>query len=331
VSIFFDVNAAQFAGFNNWKIIDLESGGAVLTFDKRVSSPLDLGFFMPGEGRLYKITPAVIDGGILVADEIIDENVTITDTIFTDGYNLTSEAGSTVTFDTNGMIIAEGGNFICGDVSGSGVNLVGAGEWKGIKLNGCDTVKINKTNIEDIKDSSYAVDMYNCKNVEMKHNTFTLDNAGAVRGSYVFSLGFFTPAIVLYDNSVDIGPNTMPVFNFNANSASSFPVIIDNCVLTAPSSSSSSAISITNITGGVIKNSDITGYNTSVLALSSSMDFYNNTNISSTTDCILSGSSGSTLGLRPSAGKFTGGENFFSTSHRSEEHTSELQSRENLV
>src|SRR5690606_7807408 len=94
-----------------------------------------------------------------------------------------------------------------------------------------------------------------------------------------------------------------------------FPVIIDNCVLNAPSTSSSSAINIINITGGVIKNNDITGYNTSVLALSSSMDFYNNTIISSTTDCILSGSSGSTLGLRPSAGKFTGGENFFSTSH----------------
>src|SRR5690606_21151931 len=42
---------------------------------------------------------------------------------------------------------------------------------------------------------------------------------------------------------------------------------------------------------------------------------YNNTIVSSTSDCILSGSSGTTLGLRPNGGKFTGGENFFSTSH----------------
>lgn len=298
----------------NWKLVDLDTGVPIV-FSK-LGGLVDLGDYMPGEGKLFKMVPVPVGGGTLVDDEVISDDMIITDSVFTDGFNLTIEDGSTITFDTNGVIIAEGGNFTCGDISGTqGVDLLGTGEWNGIKLNACDTVKIYNTNIEDIKDSAYAIDMYNCKNVEMEGNTFTLDNSGAVRGSYVFTFGYFTPTIVLYYNTVNIGANTLPVFNFNANSASSFPVIIDECDMNAPSSSSSSAISITNISGGVIKNNDITGYNTSVLALSSAMDFYNNIISSSTSDCILSGSSGSTLGLKENGGKFTGGENYFSTSH----------------
>ena len=308
--------SAELGGPVNWKLYDLENGALVTTFNSQSTGLIDLGDFMPGQGKLYRMVPVIHDGGTLVADEVINDDALILDTVWTDGFNLTIEEGQTITFDTNGVIVAEGGNFICGDISGTqGVDLLGTSEWNGIKLIGCDTVKVYNTTIEAIKDSLYAIDMYNCRNVEMEGNVFTLDNSGAVRGSYVFTFGFFTPSIVLYDNTVNIGANILPVFNFNANSASSFPVIIDECDMNAPSSSLSSAISIINITGGVIKNNEITGYNTSVLALSSAMDFYNNIISSSTTDCILSGSSGSTLGLKETGGKGTGGENFFSTSH----------------
>jgi hypothetical protein len=317
---------SDLSGYRNWKLEEV-GGSQTIIFDvlnqgsngflALGDTENDLGWFKPGEGKLFRLAPVIFDGGMLVSDEVISEDAMISDTVWTDGFNLTIEDGSTITFDTNGVIVAQGGNFTCGDLSGShgGVDLIGTGEWNGIKLNGCDTVNIYNTSIEDIKDSSYALDMFNCKNVEMEGNTFTLDNSGAVRGSYIFSFEFFTPNIVLYDNTVNIGANTIPVFNFNANSASSFPVIIDDCDMNAPSSSSSSAISMTNISGGVIKNNDITGYNTSVLALSSAMDFYNNAITSSTNDCIISGSSGSTLGLKETGGKGTGGENFFSTSH----------------
>ncbi len=57
VRVIFHANSSFFANFNNWKIIDLLDDSTVLTFDKRTSSLLDLGWFMPGEGKLYKIVP----------------------------------------------------------------------------------------------------------------------------------------------------------------------------------------------------------------------------------------------------------------------------------
>ena len=197
-------------------------------------------------------------GGTLVADEVMDDDVIVGDTIFTDGFNLTIEEGTSLEFDTNGVIVAEGGNFICGDISGSSVNLTGTSEWNGITLIDCDTVKIYKTNIEDIKDSAYAIDMYNCDEIEMQYNTFTIDNSGAVRGSYTTTS--MNPLIVLFENTFDVSGNNIPILNFGASSSSSVPIIVDNCWFYAPTSSSSSAINITNISGAAIKNCEIKNY-----------------------------------------------------------------------
>lgn len=63
VRILFDANdITSFPNYNNWNIIDLQVEGdqKALTFDKRVTRNLDLGWYMPGEGRLYKIIPAKI-------------------------------------------------------------------------------------------------------------------------------------------------------------------------------------------------------------------------------------------------------------------------------
>ena len=57
IKIRFDADYSAFAGLTNWNIIDLETEQSVLTFDKTSSNLLDLGYFMPGEGKLYKIMP----------------------------------------------------------------------------------------------------------------------------------------------------------------------------------------------------------------------------------------------------------------------------------
>ncbi|MEI7484217.1 MAG: hypothetical protein WCK13_05850 [Ignavibacteriota bacterium] len=58
VRIRFDLNAAEFGGHTLWKIIDLETNSVVLTFSKSESKILDLGLYLPGQGKLYKIAPA---------------------------------------------------------------------------------------------------------------------------------------------------------------------------------------------------------------------------------------------------------------------------------
>ena len=62
VRVKFDANADEFSHFNNWKIIDLEDNSTVLTFDKRTTSNLDLGWIDPGQGKLYKVSPVMDEG-----------------------------------------------------------------------------------------------------------------------------------------------------------------------------------------------------------------------------------------------------------------------------
>jgi hypothetical protein len=59
--VFFDQNHPDFTGFNYWYVIDTEYPEAVVgVFDKSGYNPyVDLGWFNPGQGRLYKITPYI--------------------------------------------------------------------------------------------------------------------------------------------------------------------------------------------------------------------------------------------------------------------------------
>jgi hypothetical protein len=59
VRILFDANDSAFNGYNNWNIIDLETGTKILGIDKTKTENLDLGWYMPGEGKLYKIVPVL--------------------------------------------------------------------------------------------------------------------------------------------------------------------------------------------------------------------------------------------------------------------------------
>ncbi|MBS1494245.1 MAG: hypothetical protein JST55_12080 [Bacteroidetes bacterium] len=43
--------------YNNWKVIDLGTNTIVTTFDKRNIESIDLGWFNPGEGKLFKLEP----------------------------------------------------------------------------------------------------------------------------------------------------------------------------------------------------------------------------------------------------------------------------------
>jgi hypothetical protein len=75
VRVKFHANSSSFANFNNWRIINLENDSTIIAFDKRTSTMFDLGWYMPGEGKLYKIAPVMVEGGTLVADESVSGNV----------------------------------------------------------------------------------------------------------------------------------------------------------------------------------------------------------------------------------------------------------------
>ncbi|MBM4159073.1 MAG: hypothetical protein FJ216_09915, partial [Ignavibacteria bacterium] len=118
--ILMDENSTEFFGFNNWKITDLYNDSTVGVFDKRNYSSVNLGWFMPGEGKLYKISPVMIDGGILVTDEEL-ENMEFNCDSIVNGNNksITLKDKVTINFSSHGGINLEGGQFSTGTTASS--------------------------------------------------------------------------------------------------------------------------------------------------------------------------------------------------------------------
>ncbi len=86
---------ANFGRFVNWKLTDVENGVLIATLNTTTTSAANLGWFMPGEGKLYKLEPVLPNGGTLVADEYVPagDPFTCEDTVWTNGHDLTIEDG----------------------------------------------------------------------------------------------------------------------------------------------------------------------------------------------------------------------------------------------
>ncbi|MCX6165212.1 MAG: hypothetical protein NTU73_10215, partial [Ignavibacteriae bacterium] len=69
VRIMIDTNSTVLSDYNNWSIINLENDSIVAIFNRISFVNADLGWFMPGEGRLYKMSPTFKTGGTLAGDE----------------------------------------------------------------------------------------------------------------------------------------------------------------------------------------------------------------------------------------------------------------------
>ena len=121
IRVKFDANSNSFPKYNSWKIINIYDGSTVASFDKTQSVLLDLGFYDPGEGRLYKISPVMSSGGNLVADENIEnDNLICEDTVYTAGYNLIIGNNTSINFTDSSTFIINGGTFTIGDAAVAG-------------------------------------------------------------------------------------------------------------------------------------------------------------------------------------------------------------------
>lgn len=107
---------------------------------------------------------------------------------------------------------------------------------------------------------------------------------------------------------------SIPALSFIASAGLIFPVIIENNKFTSITGNSANAIILNNITGGAIKDNNISGYKNGVLMLSSSMDFFNNTIDGSSDNSIgIRGYSQSNISLGTSGNYYTAGLNVISS------------------
>ncbi|MBM4158786.1 MAG: T9SS type A sorting domain-containing protein [Ignavibacteria bacterium] len=328
VKIFFDSSSSSFSDFNNWKITDLYNDSTVGVFDKRNYSSVNLGWFMPGEGKLYKISPVMIDGGTLVTDEEL-ENMEFNCDSIVNGNNksITLKDKVTINFSSHGGINLEGGQFSTGTTASSkqiilrGQNGV---KWEGLNFSDCDLISVKYTVFDNSPVSllppyySYSINTSNCYSIQISNCEFNYDNqqnAGALNFVYTGEIPEENEMYIMYNtfNTINSSDTIAPTINIVASGSPVLPVLIEGNTFNLDDNGTGTAIFISGVSGA-IKSNFIMNYTSPVNILNSSVDLFSNMIYSKLKSGktgvtgILAGSS-SSLNMSTSGNLYTGGKN----------------------
>lgn len=334
LKIKFDTTDLQ--GFNNWKLTD-EFTGASLVFDKNNQGTggfLDLGntinslgYFNPGEGKLYKIAPVMQEGGTLVAREDCGGfEFECRGEVNNDGHDVTIKPRTEVSFaDPSARLIMSGGEFKSGlhDSPTAPVKLkaVSGQSWKGLEFGNCTSVQLFNTEFRNVApypvDSTYAVEIVDCENTNLSSCKFYSESAGETGAVLLSFLSNsdppMEPSVYLADNLFKMGSGSIPAVSIVATGSAQVPAILEWNNFESDSGSSALAVFLSNIAGGAIKENNFTGYDKTIFMLGSSMDVYGNYIIGSDQSSRgIIQYAGSNAILSPVSEIFTGGYNYIS-------------------
>ncbi|MCX6164610.1 MAG: hypothetical protein NTU73_07070, partial [Ignavibacteriae bacterium] len=325
VRIMIDTNSTLLPDYTNWSIINTENDSTVAVFNRISFINADLGWFMPGEGRLYKMSPTFKTGGTLVGDEYVNSSTTIKRNIYNNGYNITFGPNANVSFEDSAGIYMNGGVLKIGNASqtyGTNLQIKGVSsnkKWQGLVLEECDTVLIYGATFSNILSGQPAINLTNCFHFKIMNSLFSCgsnENSGGIYANYSESPEGDGDSIYQYIgyNTFSFNESSINVIQVVSTASPEIPLIIEgNQFNTGAGSVSSSGIFLSNITGGAIKHNEITNYKNGIILVSSSCDFFENiiTSIRENTIAIqLKLGDGDT---GPSNGYFTGGYNVITT------------------
>ena len=301
-------DASQLPVFNNWKIVDVNTGsskifnknnqgtGGYLDLDSSTSS---LGYFKPGEGKLFRLVPVLIDGGTFVTDESIN-NITFdcNSAVYTNGHDLRLVEGVNINFNTLGQIIMKKGSFVSGYIeqtTDGGTpnfsNLKGQSgkKWYGLKFDST-SVNMNYTRISDVKpyivkDTSnhydslnfgYAVYSLNSNNMLVRNCKFDSDTTGCIK-IYYSSGAVSSPTIMISYDSLKVNRNIYSPLNIYSNSAVSGTLTIDNNdVRNTLSGGGGTGMDIYGLSHAAISYNNTYSFEHAIFSQHSSLNFHGN-------------------------------------------------------
>jgi len=318
-------DAQKLQNFNNWKIIDGVTNLEILTFDKSSSEYFNLGRFLPGEGKLFKLAPVMQEGGTFVCNEEIGNiSFDCKGTVNNAGYNITINAKTTIQFHSGTEINMTHGRLICGSetYASNDINLTGKDNafWHGLNLEECDTIRIYKTNIANaqaaqFQDSlKYAINLKNCTNVVIQNSTIHSYGVGAIN-SIVNTIKYANTVNYISGNDFILDDFTDYTVRFIQTGYTTVSVRIENNTFSNNNNyTGNCAILLSGVLAGSIINNYITDYYTGINLLLSSVDLYGNTLISNLVDSkLINAVSGSALIMGESNTKYADGYNFLNT------------------
>jgi len=286
----FDAN--DFPNFNSWIISEVGSTTSPVSFSRNYngyvdigSTNSDMGWFEPGEGKLFKIEAIPEKGGTLVADEVISGgSFTCEAPVYNNGFNITIGANTTIHFNDSSKFVMSGGVFTVGDQNTSAPqnitsDAVPDGSWRGHSFTNCEVKIYGATFTGLANDTTYAVNIIDCPVVDIRNCTFNTNSS--LKGG-INAICFSNPFIAI--NNIYIGSNTfnssvstIPTVNVSSYAGVTTPLIIENNTF----NEGNTAVFLSGVIGGAIKGNTITDNYISINALTSSIDVVQN-NISST-------------------------------------------------
>ncbi|RPI12580.1 MAG: hypothetical protein EHM58_20010, partial [Ignavibacteriae bacterium] len=249
---------------NTWNISEVGSfTNPPVTFSRFYNGFVDMGnnegnmgWFKPGEGKLFKLEP-VVSGGVMLADENIsgDQEITLTDTLFTNGFNLTIEEGAKLHFTDSSTIVVDGGFFTAGDLDYQGSDKITfdaaeGNHFNGLVFNNAD-VRIYHSEFSGLaNDTTYAVNTIDCPVVDIRRSLFTAGNDNLKGALNISCLTRDDYNIYIGANTFEAGISNIPFVNIMAYAEVSAPAIVENN--TFNSTAGASALMLSGITGGAV-------------------------------------------------------------------------------
>jgi hypothetical protein len=277
-------NWPTFSNFTNWKIVDLGSGQEFTPFVSSSPGTIDLGWYNPGEGRLYKIVPVMLEGGTLIADENIysEPQFTIKGVVNNNSHNITIGANNDITFTGHGHIEMQYGSLQIGDINSPQHTLTLTGDeyyipGPFISCSYTNSLKIFNTDFNSNANAGYYVGLANNKSTVIQGCNFECpDYTGAIGAFYVYSSypkGF---AFSVQNNVFHTNTNQFPALYIDFAGGVQLPVNCAYNTFTSDNSNSASAITLCNVSGGVIRNNHINNYQSGINALQSNIPLLQN-------------------------------------------------------
>ncbi|MBX7044749.1 MAG: T9SS type A sorting domain-containing protein [Ignavibacteria bacterium] len=286
IKVQFHANDSRFSYFNNWKIIDLENNSTVLTFDKSTSAFLDLGIFNPGQGKLYKLIPVMIDGGVFVTNEYLSNlSFNCNGTVNTNGYNLTLAEGVNISFANNIQIKMKKGTFASGNAvlypKTCNLKAKSEAEWNGIEFDSTD-VRMSYTTIKgtkkDASNTGYALNFIDCDTVIVNKTYITTTDSSGCINMYYHSGAVTNPLVSLtYDSlNVNIAGNP-PLSMYSISSLSGNFKAEHNVIKNFYSSGGGTGVTITGFINFLFNDNFFRSFARAFYSVHSSPDFWANT------------------------------------------------------
>ena len=292
IKVEFDFTNPMLSGFqrfNSLNLIDVENGSLVTTFDRHQdnSKPtIDLGFFNPAQGKIYKLVPTLLDGGTLAADEDVTFGTSpanggeydVNGIVYNGGHKIWIDNPITFNFKENTGIVINGGQFILGGRGYGSSTVRGKNglKWNGFIINnGAISQWFESVRFYDLKNDNYAIDAVNsilyCSNCTFD-NSGNGSNAGGVR---ISTTGNTITPQHFFGNIFQMGSSGMNAINMVSSPYTSI-VQMENNEFYSSGSSISAGIFVNGI-AGPLRNNIISGFNQGIICQNSSADIYENT------------------------------------------------------